>query len=87
MSQKIVPISYPVGVAPELIVDGENGFIVHSLEEAEAKINLLVNNADLRLRLADKAYQSAKKFRAETMIDQMIVLYNKILTEKPGTKL
>lgn len=87
MSQKIVPISYPVGVAPELIIDGENGFIVHSLEEAEEKINLLLSDSDLRLKLANNAYQTAKKFRADTMIDQMIVLYNKILTEKPGSKL
>lgn len=87
MSQKIVPISYPVGVAPELIIDGENGFIVHTLEEAEEKINLLLNNSDLRLKLANNAHQTAQQFRADKMIDQMIVLYNKILTEKLGTKL
>lgn len=87
MSQKIVPISYPVGVAPELLVNGKNGFIVHSLEEAEEKINLLLNDSNLRMKLANNAYQSSKKFRAEMMIDQMITLYNKILMEKSSNKL
>lgn len=82
MSQAVVPISYPVGVAPELIIDGENGFIVNSLEEAEEKINLLLNNPDLRIRLAKNARQGAKKFRADIMIDKMIILYDKILSER-----
>ena len=39
MSQWLVPISFSVGVAPEIIRNGENGFIVNTIEEAEEKIN------------------------------------------------
>ena len=38
MSQGLVPISFSVDVAPEIIRNGENGFIVHNVEEAEEKI-------------------------------------------------
>ncbi len=82
MSQQLVPISYPVGVAPEIIRDGENGFIVHSLAEAEDKINLLLHDTDLRNAMALKARQTAIMFKADNMIDRMVDLYHDILSKK-----
>ncbi len=79
MSQRLVPISFPVGVAPEIIRNGENGFIVHTAEEAEEKIKLLLDNTALRHRLASAAKETAKQFKSDTMIEKTILLYNKIL--------
>lgn len=79
MSQSLVPISFPVGVAPEIIFDGENGFIVRTLEEAEAKINFLVKDTALRHRLALAAKETASQFRSDIMAEKMLVLYRKIL--------
>jgi len=54
MSQGLVPISFSVGVAPEIIRNGENGFIVHTIEEAEEKIKLLLNDTVLEGRTPKK---------------------------------
>ncbi|MBU2539586.1 glycosyltransferase family 4 protein [Patescibacteria group bacterium] len=80
MSQRLVPISFPVGVAPEIIRDGENGFIVRTLAEAEEKISLLIKDAVLRRRLSLNAKETAEQFRSDVMIEKTIALYKKILT-------
>ena len=81
MSQGLVPISFSVGVAPEIIRNGENGFIVHIIEEAEDKIKLLINNVALRCRLALAARETSKQFRSDTMIEKTLVIYSKILNQ------
>lgn len=82
MSQGLVPISFSVGVAPEIIRDGENGFVVRNLEEAEEKIKKLLNDTALRHRLALAAKETAKQFRSDIMIEKTIDLYKKILDKK-----
>ena len=79
MSQGLVPISFSVGVALEIIRNGENGFIVHTIEEAEEKIKLLLNDTALRHRLALAARETSKQFRSDTMIEKTLALYRKIL--------
>ena len=79
MSQGLVPISFSVGVAPEIIRNGENGFIVHTIEEAEEKIKLLLNDTALRHRVALAAKETAKQFRSDMMIEKTLALYRKIL--------
>ena len=79
MSQGLVPISFSVGIAPEIIRNGENGFIVHTIEEAKEKIKLLLNNAALRHRLALVVRETAKQFRSDTMIEKTLALYKRIL--------
>jgi len=82
MSQGLAPISFPVGVAPEIISNGENGFIVHTIEEAEEKINLLLKDTALRHRLSLNAKETAKQFRPDIMSEKIINLYRKILEGK-----
>ena len=79
MSQSLVPISFSVGVAPEIIHNGENGFIISTLDEAEGKINLLLKNSALRHRLSLNAKETAKQFRSDAMIEKTLALYKKIL--------
>ena len=81
MSQGLVPISFSVGVAPEIIRNGENGFIVHNVEEAEEKIKKLLNDTALRHRLALAAKETAKQFSSDIMIDKTIELYKEILNK------
>jgi len=66
-------------VAPEIIRNGENGFIVHTIEEAEEKIKLLLNDTALRHRVALAAKETAKQFRSDMMIEKTLALYRKIL--------
>lgn len=79
MSQGLVPISFSVGVAPEIIRDGENGFIVRFPDEAEEKINFLLKDTVLRHRLSLNAKETSKQFRSDVMIKKTLVLYRKIL--------
>ena len=79
MSQGMVPVSFSVGVAPEIIRNGENGFVIRTIEEAEEKIKLLLNDTALRYCLALAARETAKQFRSNTMIEKTLALYRKIL--------
>lgn len=38
MSQGLIPVTFGVGVAPEIIINGVNGYIVDSLDEAIHRI-------------------------------------------------
>ena len=78
MSQGLVPISFPVGVAPEIIRDGENGYIVTSVEEAKEKAAELISNTKQRLAMAEAAQKSARQFRGGVIADQLLTLYREI---------
>jgi len=81
MSQGLAPISYPVGVAPEIIVDGENGFLVSSNEEARERAKELLSNPDKRLAMAEAARKTSTKFRSNVIADKLLKLYRDIKTE------
>jgi glycosyltransferase involved in cell wall biosynthesis len=85
MSQGFVPVSYPVGIAPEIIKNGQNGFIIKNLEEAEEKIQQLLNDRDLRHRLALNAIISTQQFKPNVIIIKMLSLYRKILGSKQNS--
>lgn len=78
MSQGLVPISFPVGVAAEIIRDGENGFIVHSEKEAEEKARLLLADDTLRLAMAAKAKYTVDQFRSTVIAEELTTLYRQI---------
>ena len=81
MSQGLAPISYPVGVAPEIIVDGENGFLVSSNEEARERAKELLSNPDKRLAMAEAARKTSTKFCSNVIADKLLKLYRDIKTE------
>jgi glycosyltransferase involved in cell wall biosynthesis len=86
MSRGLIPVTYPVGVAPELIENGKNGYLVNSVDEARAVIkDILADNA-LRLRLSAAAQKSAQPFVASRMAAQMRDFYEEVVakTRKSG---
>jgi len=78
MSQGLVPISFPVGVAPEIIQNGENGFIVSTEKEAEERAKELLNDNEKRLSMANNAKKTADKFRSENIAADLILLYRRM---------
>ena len=78
MSQGLVPVTFPVGVAPEIIRNGENGFIVQSVEEAIERIDYLLKNKEARLAMAHMARKSVQTLRSDTIAEQLLALYKKI---------
>lgn len=78
MSQGLVPVSFRVGVAPEIIRNGENGFLVSSEKEAVARIRELVADPDKRLKMAEAACETAQRFRSTHIARELITVYTKI---------
>ena len=79
MSQGLVPIVYPVGVAPEIIKNGENGYIVSSQAEALEKAELLLANTDLRNKLSMNATETSKLFSSKIIAQKLLKLYSSII--------
>lgn len=81
MSQGLVPISFPVGVAPEIIINGENGFLVNSEKEAEERARELLEDKERRFIMANKAKDTARKFHSSNISRELILLYKSIKKE------
>lgn len=81
MSQWLIPICFAVGVVPEIIINGENGYIVNSIYEAEEKIALLISDVNLRRKLSENARIVAQQFGSEVLVFKMITLYEKICSK------
>ena len=81
MSQGLVPISYSVGIAPEIIKNGKNGFLVSSDEEAQERIRELLFNTNKRLSMAKAARKTAVRFCSVTIANNLLKLYKEIRAE------
>ncbi|MDD5738634.1 MAG: glycosyltransferase family 4 protein [Candidatus Pacebacteria bacterium] len=82
MSQGLIPISFSVGVAPEIIKNGQNGFLVNSVRQMIFKINKLSQDKEKRAQMAKAAFETAKMFKAEIMVKKYIELYESELPPK-----
>ncbi len=78
MSQGLIPVTYPVGVAPEIIRDGSNGYLVTSQKEAITRIESILSNNKLRQYMSEKAQETANEFRSEKMAEQLVSFYKKV---------
>lgn len=63
-----IPITFPVGVAGEIIENGKNGFIVHSVEEVVERIDYLDKNR----QILDEISQNARKTVLSKMSDEAV---------------
>ncbi len=72
MASGLAPISYQIGVAPEAIINGTNGYLINNLKEMIDKIYLLSNNSKLLKEISNRA---AKTAAARFKIDDMITKY------------
>ncbi len=80
MASKMVPISFPVGIAPDYIENGINGFLINSIAEGVEIINKLSKSHDLRRSIGEEAYKTAfKHFRYGQMLDKYYQTINEYL--------
>jgi len=75
MSQGLIPVSFSVGVAPEIIKNGQNGFLVNSVRQMVHRINQLSQDRGKRAQMARAAMETARMFRSETMVKKYLELY------------
>lgn len=77
MSQGLIPVTYPVGIAPEIIQNGKNGFLVHSQKEGKEAIEHLLHlSKDKRYKLAVAAQETARRFDSKTISKRLLAVYN-----------
>ena len=79
MSQGLIPIAFPVGIAPEIIVNGKNGYLVNTTQEAVSRINEILKDNELRKRLSVGAYKTSLQFKADILARKLVALYKTIL--------
>ena len=81
MSKSLPVIAFKVGGISELVINNKTGFLVepeNKMKLAE-KIDLLINNLDLRKELGKNAYERYKNyFSADKSIDKLITEYYKL---------
>lgn len=82
MSQGLIPVAYSVGVVPEIIQNGENGFIVATQQEAIEKINQILSDKTLREMLAQSAVKTSKQFSSHLIAKKLIDLYKTVVHDK-----
>ena len=82
MSQGLVPIAYSVGVVPEVIKNGKNGYIVSSHEEACVRARELLADETKRLAMAEAAKATAEQFKSSYIASQLISLYQNLRRDR-----
>jgi glycogen(starch) synthase len=80
-------VATTTGGIVDMIVDGENGLLVppgdeHKLAEAMAR---LLNDADLRVRLAAGAQECIQRFTASAVVERLEAVYARVAPRNPGT--
>jgi glycosyltransferase involved in cell wall biosynthesis len=82
MSQGLVPITFSVGVAPEIIENGINGFIVGSEKEAERIARELLADDARRLAIASAAKETAQRFTSARIAGDLLAVYKTVKAER-----
>jgi glycosyltransferase involved in cell wall biosynthesis len=73
-----------VGVVPELIQNGVNGFIVTSQEEAYARTRELLADDGRRLAMAYAAKASVEPLRSDRIAGELMSLYQNLRRDRKG---
>jgi glycosyltransferase involved in cell wall biosynthesis len=80
-------VATTTGGIVDMIVDGETGLLVppgdeHKLAEAVAR---LLNDADLRVRLAAGARERVQRFAASAVVERLEAVYAQVAPRNSGT--
>lgn len=82
MSQGLIPVAYRVGIAPEIIQDGLNGYLVDNFAEMIKRARLVAKDTRLRQRLSIAAMETADRFRANNMAKELLATYRDLLRDR-----
>ena len=75
-------ISTPVGIMPDVIQDGENGYLFDwQPDQLAEQIGLLLDDPDLQARVGEAGRQSVQQFDAESVIRAYAAAYHSIIEE------
>ena len=78
MASRLPVIASPIrGIDPDLLIDGESGLLLKSVDSehiAEA-VSRLMGSKELGNRLADKAKKDVQEFAIDAIVERMASLY------------
>ena len=77
MASGLPIVTTKVGGLPEIVLDGENGFIARpeDPEEIARKVQLLLEDNDLRARMAQNNRNKAGHYTWEKVVDKLEEVY------------
>jgi glycosyltransferase involved in cell wall biosynthesis len=79
MACTVPVISTPVGVMPDVLRDGDNGYLFQwDADELAAKIRTLLDDEALRVRMGKAGRDAVQRFEADAMIRQYALAYHEI---------
>ncbi len=82
MACGIPVISTPVGIMPDIIKDGQNGFLfAWNVYDLAAKIIVLLENKRLRAEIGEAGRQTVQQFEADAMIERYARGYHDLIAE------
>jgi N-acetyl-alpha-D-glucosaminyl L-malate synthase BshA len=84
MACEVPVVSSRVGGVPEVVTDGETGFLsaVGDVDEMAENAAKLLTNKDLRIEMGKRARESAvSRYRTELVIPQYIEFYDRVLNK------
>lgn len=80
MSQGLIPVTYPVGIAPEIIQNGKNGFLIQSQAEGKRAMEYLLHlPREERQQLAVAARETARAFSSKVICKRLLAVYGETL--------
>lgn len=83
MAVGIPCVASPVGVNCELIQDGINGFLASSQEQWTEKLDILLKNSDLRLKMGLAGRKMVEQFYSyEVVAPRLFKVFNNIYSKK-----
>ncbi len=73
-------VAVRAGGAPEMLVDGEDSLLTkNSADDFAAKVDILLNDLDMRRRFSEKAVQNGARFHPREMAARMLEVYESVL--------
>jgi len=77
LSLGIPAVASPVGVNKEIVLNNENGFIVHNKEEWKNALKLLLSNSSLRAQMGNKGRQLiVNRYSIKSQLTNFLNLFN-----------
>lgn len=79
MACGVAVVSTPVGIVPEIVVDGENGMLVDwNAEHLAEKVAQLLEDDALRRKIGEAAPRAVRGFEAQQLIGRLAEAYQRI---------
>ena len=80
MACAVPVLSTPVGIMPEVIRNGANGYLFQwDAGELAQKIRLLLDDANLRAAIGEAGRQAVQRFDADTVIREYALVYHALI--------